>query len=218
MKRKKIMAVAAAGLLTISAACLSTPAEAAIGGMRAPRMTTPRMNTPRPQPPRVNTPSPSQNARPNQQYRPSQKAGDIPSTTPRAAAPSGQTGRNSVPYQGTRWGNMMRNVGLLAGGMMLGSMLGRLFGFGMGSFMGDLFGLLINGVLIYFAFRFFSRLLGSFRSGSARREPPYRQEPQAAPFPIPDIRPPQTARSFRTQERIGTDYEPKRTADWYRSR
>ena len=216
MKRKKIIAIVAAGLLTISAASLPENAEAAVGGMRAPRVTTPRMNTPRPQAPRMNTPQ--QNARPNQQYRPSQKASDIPSAAPRAASPSGRTGVDSVPYRGTRWGNMMRNMGLLAGGMMLGGLLGNLLGFGAGSFMGDFFGLLINGVLIYLVFRFLSRFFGGIRGKTASRANAYRQEPQQAPFPIPDIRPPKAARSSPAGESNGADYEPKRTADWYRSR
>lgn len=206
------MAIVAAVLFAISAAGLPENAEAAVGGMRAPRMTAPRMNTPRPQAPRTNTPS--QNARPNQQYRPSQRAGDIPSAVPR----TGRAGGDSVPYQGTRWGNMMRNMGLLAGGMMLGGLLGNLLGFGAGSFMGDFFGLLINGCLIYFAIRFLLHLFGALRGKSLSRENPYRREAQAAPFPIPDIRPPQAARSFPTRENVGGDYEPKRTADWYRSR
>ncbi|MBR1760622.1 MAG: hypothetical protein IJ741_05520 [Schwartzia sp.] len=215
MKRKKIMAMVAAGVLAFAAVGLPYGAEAAVGGMRAPRMTAPRMNTPRPQAPRANTPSPSQNARPNQQYRPSQKAGDIPSASPRAAAPSGQAGASSVPYHGTRWGNMMRSVGFLAGGMLLGGLLGNLFGFGAGSFMGDFFGLLINAALIYFAFRLLAHLWGAWRGKSARRENPYRQETREAPFPVRDIRPPQNARAFASG---GTDYDPKRTADWYRSR
>ena len=219
MMRKKIMAAVAAGFLTLSAMGLTEPAEAAVGGMRAPRMTAPRVTTPRPQTPRVNTPSASQNARPNQQYHPSQKAGDIPSTAPRTTSPSPYASGNSVPYRGTRWGNMMRSVGLLAGGMMLGGLLGHLFGFGAGSFMGDLFGLMINGLLIYFVIRLLARLFGSLRSGSKARSNPYRQEQASreAPFPIPDIRPPQKARSFVARD-DGTDYEPKRTADWYRSR
>ena len=215
MKRKKIIAIVAAGLLTISAASLPENAEAAVGGMRAPRMNTPRMNTPRPQAPRMNTPQ--QNARPNQQYRPSQKASDIPSAAPRAASPSGRAGVNSVPYQGTRWGNMMRNMGFFAGGMMLGGFLGRILGFGAGSFMGDFFGLLINGFLIYLVFRFLSRFFGAVRARSASQGNPYRQETQDAPFPIPDIRPPKAARSFPAGAG-GADYEPKQTADWYRSR
>ena len=216
MERKKIMAIVAAGLMTFAAAGITESAEAAVGGMRAPRMTTPRMNTPKPQTPRMNTPQ--QNARPNQQYRPSQRASDIPSAAPRAASPSGRADMNSVPYRGTRWGNMMRNMGICAGGMMLGGLLGNLFGFGAGSFMGDLFGLLINGLLIYFVISFLARLWRSMRGGSAWQGNPYRQEVQRAPFPIPDIRPPKAARSFPSRENEGTDYEPKRTADWYRSR
>lgn len=216
MERKKIMAIVAAGLMTVAAAGITESAEAAVGGMRAPRMTTPRMNTPRPQTPRMNTPQ--QNARPNQQYRPSQRASDIPSAAPRAASPSGRADMNSVPYRGTRWGNMMRNMGIFAGGMMLGGLLGNLFGFGAGSFMGDLFGLLINGLLVYFVISFLARLWRSMRGGSVSRSNPYRQETQAAPFPIPDIRPPKAARGFPAREGGGTDYEPKRTADWYRSR
>lgn len=207
------MAIVAAGLLAVSAAGLPEIAEAAVGGMRAPRMTTPRINTPRPQTPRMNTPP--QNPRPNQQYRPSQKAGDIPSAAPRATSPSGRAGINSVPYQGTRWGNMMRSMGFLAGGMMLGGFLGRLFGFGAGSFMGDLFGLLINGLLIYIVIRCLSRFFGSSRNGATTRKNPYRQE---TPFPIPDIRPPQKTRSAVARSDNDTDYEPKRTADQYRSR
>lgn len=216
MERKKIMAAIAAGFFTIAAAGLPETAEAAVGGMRAPRMTTPRITTPRPQAPRTNTPSASQNARPNQQYRPSQKASDIPSTAPRTASPSPRSNASSVPYHGTRWGNMMRSIGLLAGGMMLGGLLGHLLGFGAGSFMGDLFGLLINGLLIYFVCRFLLRLWSTFRGGVAKQGNPYRQEPQEAPFPIPDMRPPQKARSVVA--RSDADYEPKRTADWYRSR
>jgi predicted lipid-binding transport protein (Tim44 family) len=183
--------------------------------MRAPRMTAPRMNAPRAPIPRANTPA--SNTRPNQQYHPSQRAGDIPSS-PRAAAPSDRANMNSVPYRGTRWGNMMRNMGLLAGGMMLGGLLGNLFGFGAGSFMSDFFGLLINGFLIFAAFRFLSRLFGGARGGSTTRTNPYRQDPReenAAPFPIRDIRPPQRAHAAAAN---GTDYEPKRTADWYRSK
>ena len=215
MERNKLIAVASAALLLYSAAGLPETAEAAVGGMRAPRMTTPRMNTPRAPIPRANTPTP--NARPNQQYHPSQKAGEIPSS-PRTTAPSDRANMNSVPYRGTRWGNMMRNMGLLAGGMMLGGLLGNLFGFGTGSFMGDFFGLLINALLLFAAFRFLSRFFGGTRSGSATRTNPYRQESRAentAPFPIRDIRPPQSARASVAK---GTDYEPKRTADWYRSK
>ena len=47
MERNRLIAVASAALLLYSAAGLPETAEAAVGGMRAPRMTAPRMNAPR---------------------------------------------------------------------------------------------------------------------------------------------------------------------------
>ena len=190
------MAMAAAGLIVFSAAALPECAEAAIGGMRTPRVTTPRMNTPRPQTPRTNTPSPAQGARPNQQYRPSQRASDIPAGSPSAAPRTGNMA--SVPVNGTRWGNAMRNMGLLAGGMML------------------------NVFLIVFVLRLLARFWYSFRGGARKKDAVCRQAAReterTAPFPIPDIRPPQGKRAFPARGNGGTDYEPERTAEWYRGR
>lgn len=220
MKRAKFVAMAAAGLIVFSAAALPECAEAAIGGMRTPRVTTPRMNTPRPQTPRTNTPSPAQGARPNQQYRPSQRASDIPAGSPSAAPRTGNMA--SVPVNGTRWGNAMRNMGLLAGGMMLGGLLGHMLGFGAGSFMADMFGLLVNVFLLVFVLRLLARFWYSFQGGARTKDAVCRQAAReterTAPFPIPDIRPPQGKRAFPARGNGGTDYEPERTAEWYRGR
>ena len=214
-----MMAMAAAGWIVFSAAVLPERVEAAVGGMRAPRVTAPRMNTPRPQAPRTNTPSTVQTPRPNQQYRPSRRASELPSNAASAADRMGN--RASVSVNGTRWGNAMRNMGLLAGGMMLGSLLGQMLGFGAGSFMADMFGLLVNGVLAVFVLRLLARLWHAFRCGGGNRAA-CRQKGQeterTAPFPIPDIRPPQGQRSFSSRGNGGTDYEPERTAEWYRGR
>lgn len=107
----------------------------------------------------------------------------------------------------------MRNIGLLAGGMMLGSLLGHLFGFGASGFMADVLGLLMNGILIYVGIRLVFWLIARFRGNGTERSPyqsPYvgasrREEP-----PIQDIRPRQES------GKGGTDYEPRRTAEWYR--
>lgn len=218
------MAMVAAGLFVFSAAALPEHAEAAIGGLRLPRMTTPkttpRMNTPKPQTPRSSTPLPAQGARPNQQYRPSQRASDIPSAGPSVADRVGN--RASVPVNGTRWGNAMRNMGLLAGGMMLGGLLGQVLGFGAGSFMADMFGLILNVFLIVFVLRLLARFWYSFQGGMRTRKAACRQTAREterkAPFPIPDIRPPQGRRTFPARDNGGTDYEPERTAEWYRGR
>ena len=103
----------------------------------------------------------------------------------------------------------MRNIGLLAGGMVLGSLLGHLFGFGASGFMADVLGLLVNGILIYVGIRLVFWLIARFRGNGTERSPyagvSRREEP-----PIQDISPRQES------DKGGTDYEPRRTAEWYR--
>ena len=93
-------------------------------------------------------------------YAPSKSAQDLPKNAP--AAKSGMMNGNM--QSGSRFGNMMRNVGLFAGGMFLGSMLSHLFGFGMGGMMADVFGLIANLLMLavlFFAVRWlFERLRG----------------------------------------------------------
>lgn len=78
------------------------------------------------------------------EYTPSKDAKslskDAPTTGTGAAASA--AAKSSSP-----WGGMMRNIGLLAGGMMLGSLLGSMFGMGSGLF-ADILGMLMNVVLI----------------------------------------------------------------------
>ena len=96
-------------------------------------------------------------------YAPSKSAQDLPKNAP--AAKSGMMNGNM--QSGSRFGNMMRNVGLFAGGMFLGSMLSHLFGFGMGGMMADAFGLIANLLMLavlFFAVRWlFQRLRGGRR-------------------------------------------------------
>ena len=96
-------------------------------------------------------------------YAPSKSAQDLPKNAP--AAKSGMMNGNM--QSGSRFGNMMRNVGLFAGGMFLGSMLSHLFGFGMGGMMADVFGLIANLLMLavlFFAVRWlFQRLRGGRR-------------------------------------------------------
>lgn len=53
---------------------------------------------------------------------------------------------STTQQSGSRWGSALRNIGLFAGGMFLGSMLSNMFG--LGGFMGDIFGLIANVVLL----------------------------------------------------------------------
>ena len=111
----------------------------------------------------------------------------------------------------------MRNIGLLAGGMMLGSLLGHLYGFCASGFMADVLGLLMNGILIYVGIRLVLWLIAKFRGNGAERLPyqsaersPYAGVSRREEAPIQDIRPRQKS------DKGGTDYEPRRTAEWYR--
>lgn len=66
--------------------------------------------------------------------------------------PSSQanTGTNRTAANGTsssRWGSAMRNIGLFAGGMFLGSMLSSLLGWGSMGFLSDILGIFMNIIL-----------------------------------------------------------------------
>lgn len=216
-KKKKLFAGLSAAFLTLSAALIvPATADAARGGAR---ISAPRIGggVSRPAPsaqPRTNT-----TPRPNQEYRPSKPA--TGQTNPAAAANRSTPAASAA----TPWGGMMRNIGLLAGGMMLGGLLSSLFGFGAGGFMADVLGLLMNGLLIYVGIRLVLWLIAKFRGRDAARSP-YQSAVRASygtaasptaqaaetydAAPIEDIRPP------RATGKGGTNYDPRRTADWYR--
>lgn len=210
--KKKLLAGLSAAFLALSAALIAPPtADAARGGAR---ISAPRIGrTPRPAPSAQPRSNPS--ARPNQEYRPSKPAG-------KEANPAANRG-TAAANPATPWGGMMRNIGLLAGGMMLGGLLSSLFGFGGSGFLADILGLLMNGLLIYAGIRLVLWLIAKFRGRDAARSP-YQSSaayPKAASHeteeretydsaPIEDIRPP------RAIGKGGTNYDPRRTADWYR--
>ena len=214
MNWKKIAVSLCAGLFAITAvAAVPSVAMAARGGARisAPRVQAPAA---RPSTPSTSRPSASPNQR---EYKPSQNASSI-----KDQAPSARTGTGTTANTGSRWGNTMRNIGLLAGGMMLGSLLGHLFGFGMGGFMSDILGLLMNVVIFGAIFMLIRLAIQKFKGRKREEQDPYHQRYASAarrekPInvtpryeePIEDIHPSQAS---------GTDYNPKRMADRYRSR
>lgn len=210
--KHRILAGLGAGLIALTA-ILAVPADAdaAKGGAR--------ISAPRPRPAAAPRPAPVQPgdnkaARPNQEYKPSKPASQAAPTAPKATpAPAAAPAANA----GTPWGGMMRNIGLLAGGMMLGSLLGQLFGFGGSGFLADLLGLLMNGLLIYAGIRLVLWLIARFRGRSAAKNPyaavqraPEPEPERAFEGPLADIAPPSGS------GRHGVDYDPRRTADWYR--
>ena len=211
---KRLLAGLGAAFLLLSTSLMVPPtADAARGGAR---ISIPRSGG-------ISRPAPSARprsnpaARPNQEYRPS-KPGASPT---KPAANRGTAAANP----GTPWGGMLRNIGLLAGGMMIGGLLSSLFGFGGSGFLADFLGLLTNVLLIYAGIRLLLWLIAKFRGRDADRSPyqsasrtVYGATASPAPknaktydaAPIPDIHPP------RTNGKGGTNYDPRRTADWYR--
>ena len=112
-------------------------------------------------------------------YAPSKSAKDLEKTAPGAnAGTNAKAGTNAAAstQSGSRLGSIMRGVGLLAGGMFLGSMLSNLFGFG-GGMMSDMLGLLMNILLFAVAFMVIRALLRRFLGGN-RSQNDYRQSYQ----------------------------------------
>ena len=196
----------------------SSVAYAARGGAH---VSAPRTSAPRTAP---STSKPSTSNTQSKDYKPSQDAKSIPDKAPSAA----RTNTPNTTQSGSRWGNVMRNIGLFAGGMFLGSMLGQLFGMG-GGLMSDILGLLMN-VLIVCAVVFVLRKLWNHFRGSRRQHAnPYastmRPDRESSQRPI-NITPHSTQRDVSTASRQNMPagrsedggYDPKRTADRYRSR
>lgn len=138
MKGKTLSIIAGAALLFATAVpAASMPVWAAKGG--AVRMAAPKTAPPAAAP--KSTPNGSgagtqRTANPNQ----TQQARPNTNTTAQNAARTNQSS--------SRWGSAMRNIGLLAGGMFLGSMLSSLFGWGNMGFMADILGVLFNIILL----------------------------------------------------------------------
>ena len=150
-------------------------------------------------------------------YAPSKSAKDLEKNAPAAKSGTGMMGNTA--QSGSRFGSMMRNIGLFAGGMFLGSMLSHLFGFGMGGMMADIFGLLANVVMVMaviFAVRWlFQKLRGNGGSSYAARER-YDARPQE-PQTRYDARP-QEPQARQGAQRGENGASARDIADRYRGR
>ena len=197
MNVKKIMTV-----LVVTLFAMSSMAFAARGGAKisAPKA-APSISTSK-NAPAASSPS-------TKEYTPSKDAKSLSKDAPTAGtASAASAAKSSSP-----WGGMMRNIGLLAGGMMLGSLLGSMFGMGSGLF-ADILGLLMNVVLIGAVFMIGRLLWNKLRGrNSGAGTNPYRSQ-AAAPRgerreDVIDVTPRLSADS---------SYDSKRKADEYRNR
>ena len=141
MNFKKILAIVMVCVFAFSGIGM---AKAKGGGFKAPASTTKSLTpstksttttTPKTDAPKTNaTEAPKSNATTNN------------ASTNTANKTNTTTNTANNQQSGSRWGSALRNIGLFAGGMFLGSMLSNMFG--LGGFMGDILGLIANVVLI----------------------------------------------------------------------
>ena len=114
-----------------------TVSYAAIGGSKI-KMSAPKTTQKAP----VNKTQPQKDG-----YKESAPANSYSDKAPAANSKAQSSAVNSAATKSASpFGGMMRNIGIFAGGMMLGSMLGSMFG--MNGFMSDIMGLMLN-VLIF---------------------------------------------------------------------
>lgn len=140
MKLKKIMALLAAVMLLCG-----NVSFAARGGARmpsAPAVKAPAVTR--------SAPAPSGKAagttETQREYKPSKDAASLDKNAPTKNAAGERNLGTAANRSSSPWGSALRNIGLFAGGMFLGSMLGNMFG--MGGMMSDFLGMIVNIVML----------------------------------------------------------------------
>ena len=231
MKLKRLIAAAMVGTLTFTApiivpnavqSVILSQAEAAKGGARIAPKSAPAPKAA----PSTQSGSQSKSVSGNGEgYAPSKNASQLDKNAPTAGAKAntpGAANAANAAQRGTGWGNTLRNIGLLAGGMMLGGLLASMFGMGSG-FLADLLGVLANVAMVFVAFIAIRWLWNRFRGRKEENVYQNAARPAAAPQPpITDIRPqgapaPRMASPAHTQMDVAGE-SPRTIADHYRNR
>ena len=233
MKLKKLIAAAMVGSLTFTApiivpnavqSTLGAQAEAAKGGARIAPKSAPAPKAA----PSTQSGSQSKSVSGNGEgYAPSKNASQLDKNAPTAGAKAntpGAANAANAAQRGTGWGNTLRNIGLLAGGMMLGGLLASMFGMG-GGMLADILGVLTNVAIAIVAFMAIRWAWNRFRSRKEENVYQSAARPQQAAAPQPpitDIRPqgapaPHMASPAHTQMDVAGE-SPRTIADHYRNR
>lgn len=231
MKLKKIGVMLVAAAFVVSAGAGTADAAKGGGRISVPKVSAPKASTPKATKPEASTKKEGPN---NKEYAPSKKADQYKETAPAAKS---NTNAATNAQKSTGWGSAMRTMGMLAGGMLLGSMLSHLFGFGGTGLFADIMGLVMNLVIIAaiicllnFVVRRF--ILGRLnKSNQARMESRpnnsvrdrYVEEKPVQDIkaetieaePIQDIKPPSGSKTQMTG--VDRDYEAHSTAERYRN-
>ena len=229
MKLKKLIAAAMVGSLTFTAplilpqtvqSTLGAQAEAAKGGARiAPKAapSAPKASS------STQSGSQSKSVSGNGEgYAPSKSASQLDKNAPAAGAKSTAPSAANQAQKSSGWGNTLRNIGLLAGGMMLGGLLASMFGMGGGMF-ADILGVLANVAIAVIAFMTIRWVWNRFRGRKEENAYQSAARPQQVvpQPPITDIRPQGAPASYTAPMNAHTDVageSPRIVADHYRSR
>ena len=235
MKLKKLIAAAMVGSLTFTAPLIlpqtaqstfGAQAEAAKGGARIAPKAAPKAA---PAAPAAQSGSQSKSVSGNGEgYAPSKNASQLDKNAPAAGAKAntpGAANAANAAQRGTGWGNTLRNIGLLAGGMMLGGLLASMFGMG-GGMLADILGVLANVAIAVVAFMAIRWLWNRFRGRKEENVYQSAARPQQAVAPQPpitDIRPqgapaPRMASSPAHTQMDVAGESPRTIADHYRNR
>ena len=229
MKLKKLIAAAMVGSLTLTApilvpnavqSTLGAQVEAAKGGARLAPKAVPSAPKAAPS---TQSGSQSKSVSGNGEgYAPSKSANQLDKNAPAAGAKANTAGAANAAQKSSGWGNTLRNIGLLAGGMMLGGLLASMFGMG-GGMLADILGVLANVAIAVVAFMAIRWAWNRFRSRKEENAYQSATRPQqtAAPQPpITDIRPQGAPASYAAPMAHGTiaGEAPHTIADHYRNR
>ncbi len=153
-KIKRILAIVMIVVFAVSGVALAKGGGKAGGGsFKAPATTTKSLTPTAPKTTAPKTEAPKSNAASDSKTNTTGTTENKTNTTTNNATANtanktNTTANTATQQSGSRWGSALRNIGLFAGGMFLGSMLSNMFGFGMGSLFGDILGALFNIVLI----------------------------------------------------------------------
>lgn len=229
MNLKKLIAAAMVGSLTLTApilvpnavqSTLGAQVEAAKGGARLAPKAAPSAPKAAPS---TQSGSQSKSVSGNGEgYAPSKSANQLDKNAPAVGAKANTAGAASAAQKSSGWGNTLRNIGLLAGGMMLGGLLASMFGMG-GGMLADILGVLANVAIAVVAFMAIRWAWNRFRSRKEENAYQSAARPQqtAAPQPpITDIRPQGAPASYAAPMAHGTiaGEAPHTIADHYRNR
>ena len=229
MKLKKLIAAAMVGSLTFTApiivpnvaqSTLGAQVEAAKGGARLAPKAAPSAPKAAPS---TQSGSQSKSVSGNGEgYAPSKSANQLDKNAPAAGAKStAPNAANAAAQKSSGWGNTLRNIGLLAGGMMLGGLLASMLGGMGGGLLADILGVLANVAIAVVAFMAIRWVWNRFRGRKQETAQMNVARPQAAAQPpITDIRPQGAPASYAAPMAHGTiaGEAPHTIADHYRNR